>query len=192
VTLRRLPNAITSVRLLAAPLLAVLLLRSQYQAALALVLLAGISDWLDGYAARKLQVTSGLGAVLDPLADKALLVTLFLALGVMGLVPVWMLVLAIARDLVIVTGALLLRAFRGYHRFQPSTLGKVSTFFQIVFVLLVLLNAAYPFRFLSGLKIVALALCTLFTVASGIDYVRLGIRMARARIGTGRQILQDT
>lgn len=179
-SLRWVPNAFTIARFFASPLLAWLLLRHEFRLALALVALAGVTDWLDGFAARKLGVTGKVGVVLDPLADKTLLVTLFLALGVLRLVPLWMLGLAIGRDLVIVIGSLLLRIFRNRRRFIPSILGKISTFFQIVFVLLVLIRAAVPsYAWLLWLETVALILTTVFTSASGLDYIRKGISMTR-------------
>ena len=140
---------------------------------------AGITDWLDGYTARRLGATGELGIILDPMADKVMLVTLFLALTYSGLIPIWTLALVIGRDLVIVIGSLLLRTFRNVKKFVPSMIGKVSTFFQIVFVLLVLLHAAFPFAFLMWLEVLALALTTVFTAWSGLGYVRLGIRLTR-------------
>ncbi len=179
-SLRWFPNALTLSRLLASPLLAWLLLRHEYRLGLLLVAAAGVTDWLDGYTARKLGVTGKIGVLLDPLADKTLLVTLFLALGASLLVPLWMLALAIGRDLVIVIGALLLRIFRNRRKFIPTILGKISTFFQIVFVLLVLIRAAVPFpAWLTWLDDAALLLTAVFTTASGLDYVRRGIIMTR-------------
>ena len=112
------------------------------------MVLAGVTDWLDGFAARKLRSTGKLGVILDPVADKVMLVTLFLALGEVGLIKTWLVVLVIGRDLVIVLGALLVRSLRHVRQFPPSTLGKVSTFFQIVFVVTVLLYASFPYQFL--------------------------------------------
>jgi cardiolipin synthase (CMP-forming) len=179
--LRRLPTLITLVRLLASPVLACLLFQSRFREALLLVLIAGVTDWLDGFAARKLKASGGVGVVLDPLADKVLLVTLFTVLTIVHLIPLWMLALVLGRDLVIVTGALLLRVFRGYQRFLPSVLGKVSTFFQIVLAFLVLAHAAFPLSFIADLEWLAIALTALFTAVSGADYVRLGIRMTKGQ-----------
>ena len=144
-----------------------------------MALIAGLTDWLDGYIARRLRTGGALGIVLDPLADKVLLVTLFISLGVLRLIPLWMLILAIGRDLIIVGGALLLRIFRGKRRFLPSWAGKVSTFFQIVLVLLVLLEAAFLHPVIHLLGAVALWLAAVFTCVSGLDYIQRGIRMAR-------------
>lgn len=184
--LRALPHLITSFRLLCSPVVTWLLFQSRYNSALALVFLAGISDWFDGFAARRLKSSGRIGIILDPLADKVLLVTLFVGLAVLGLIPPWMFWLALGRDLVIVIGALLVRILRGVRRFLPTTLGKVSTFFQIMLILLTLSFAAFPYEFLLWLKYTALALSALFTLLSGLDYVRLGIELAqRRRIATG-------
>jgi cardiolipin synthase (CMP-forming) len=177
--LRQIPHALTLLRLLLAPLLACLIIASRFREALLLVVLAGLTDWFDGFAARRLRVTGRLGEILDPLADKTMLVTLFLALAYVGLIPGWILALVMGRDLVIVIGALLLRIFRNVRKFVPSMLGKVSTFFQIVFVLLVLLDAAFPLKLLDWLRILALLLTTLFTAWSGYGYVRLGVQLTR-------------
>ena len=143
------------------------------------MILAGLSDWFDGWAARRLGATGKLGVILDPLADKVMLVTLFFVLAYVRSIPLWLLALVMGRDLVIVTGAVLLRIFRGVQKFVPSLIGKVSTFFQIVFVLLVLLNLAFPFPILFWLEMLALFLTALFTAWSGIGYVLLGIRLTR-------------
>ncbi len=150
------------------------------------MLIAGVTDWLDGFAARKLKVGNTTGVLLDPMADKVMLVTLFVVLAVVHLISGWMLALVLGRDLVIVTGAGLLRLFRGYHRFLPTLLGKVSTFFQIVLVFLVLTRAAYPYRFLLWLETLAILLCALFTALSGLDYIRRGIEMTRRPQGALR------
>ena len=156
-----------------------MLVNSRFRDALVLVLIAGATDWLDGFTARKLGTSGRLGVILDPLADKILLVTLFLVLGWIRLVPLWMVAIVMGRDLVIVIGALLLRIFRGVRRFVPSVLGKVSTFFQIMFVLLVLLYANFPFTWLHWLEFAALTLSALFTILSWVDYVRLGLKITR-------------
>ena len=159
-----------------------LIVKSSFGVALGVVVLAGVTDWLDGYAARKLGVMGKFGTVLDPMADKLMLVTLFFVLAYVKLIPLWLLILVMARDVVIVTGALLVRVFRNIRKFTPSTTGKVSTFFQIVFVFLVLLYAAMQVRFFHWLEITALVLTTLFTILSGAGYIRLGIRMARRQV----------
>lgn len=177
--LKLLPNILTSTRVAASPVLAWLLLMGRFRAALVSVLLVSITDWFDGYSARKLGVAGGFGIVLDPLADKTMLVTLFVTLGYLRIIPRWMLYMAIGRDGIILAGAVLLRIFRGVRRFTPSILGKVSTFFQIMLVLLSLVYATFSLSILHDLKWAALALSALFTGLSGLDYIRRGIDMTR-------------
>lgn len=178
---RFVPNFLTSLRLLAAPLLAWLIVSHHLYAAISVIVFAGVTDWLDGYSARLLGATGKTGIIFDPLADKVMLVVLFCALTYTGFIPLWFLALALGRDLVIVVGAALVRIFRNVRTFPPKILGKVSTFFQIVYALLTLLRAAFSLRLLQWLDITALALAALFTVLSGIDYVLVGIRIARSR-----------
>jgi cardiolipin synthase (CMP-forming) len=185
VVLRQLPHLLTLIRLAAAPLLAWLLLQFRFREALAAALVAGLTDWFDGFAARRLHVSGRIGVVLDPLADKTLLVTLFLAIGYIRLLPQWLIYLVIGRDVMIVVGAVALRFLRGIRKFLPSTLGKISTFFQILLVLLVLVHACFRYDVLLWLQNIALLLCALFTAASGLDYIRRGVEMSQTE-GGGR------
>jgi cardiolipin synthase len=179
VFLRWLPHFLTLLRLAASPVLVWLLLHSNFRIALLVVCLAGLTDWFDGYTARLLGATGQLGMILDPMVDKILLVTLFLVLGFLGLIPWWVLGIVIGRDLVIVIGALLLTIYRGVRTFRPTTIGKVSTFFQITLVLLALVFAAFALPVFFWLKELAVLTCVVFTIWSWLDYVRIGIRMTR-------------
>ena len=177
--MRLLPHFLTLLRLVSSPFVAWLILRARFLEALLVVIVAGITDWLDGFTARKLGATGELGAILDPAADKLMLVTLFVALTYAGLIQVWLLALVMGRDLVIVVGSLLLRIFRDVTKFRPLIIGKVSTFFQIMLVLFVLLQAAFPVKLIYWLALLAFLLTALFTTWSGISYVLLGIRLTR-------------
>ncbi len=184
--LRQLPHLLTFLRLAASPFLVALLLRSRFREALAVALLAGLTDWFDGFAARRMHISGGFGVILDPLADKTLLVVLFLTLGYIGFLPIWLVCLVIGRDVMIVTGALVLRALRGVRRFLPSTLGKISTFFQIALVLVALIHASFSNAVWLWLQYLAIFLCGLFTAASGLDYMRRGIQLSKT--GGGRRV----
>jgi cardiolipin synthase len=179
VVLLQLPHLLTLLRFVAAPFVAWLLLRFRFREALAAALVAGLTDWFDGFAARRLHLSGRIGVILDPLADKTLLVTLFLTIGYIGLVPAWLIYLVIGRDVMILAGALALRLLRGIREFLPSTLGKVSTFFQILLVLLVLVHASFRYDILLWLQNIALLLCALFTAGSGLDYIRRGVQLSR-------------
>ena len=176
-----LPDVLTLLRLFSAPVLGWLILRSRFLEALVLIAVAGITDWLDGFTARRLGSSGRAGVVLDPLADKVLLATSIVVLTIAGLIPTWLLMLVLGRDLVIVIGALCLRLLRGRHKFLPSMLGKISTFFQIMLVLHVLLYAVFANELFFVLKSAAVVLTTMFTGLSGVDYVRRGWVIARTR-----------
>lgn len=179
IPLLRLPNLISLLRVVAAPFVAWLLYAGRFREALVLLLAAGLTDWLDGYAARKLGISDRLGIVLDPMADKILMVVVFVSLGLLGLIPWWLFVMVVVRDLVIVAGVLLLRILRNRRQFLPTMMGKVSTFFQIVLALLAVVYAAYSYQWLDWLKFTGVILTAIFTLLSGLDYVRQGIEMAR-------------
>jgi cardiolipin synthase len=183
---------ISGARLLSAPLAGWLVLDHRFDLALVVTFLAAASDWLDGWAARHIdQGQSELGTVLDPIADKAFLITLFLCCGPAGLIPIWLVVLVLGRDLVIVAGSLLIVWRRGRAKFLPLPVGKVSTFFQILSVLMVLVYAVGG-SLLAGatpqlVKNLALAQTAFFTALSGAAYVRRGIEIARGRAGQDRR-----
>lgn len=114
---------------------------------------AGVTDWIDGYVARRMRATSKAGAYLDPAADKLLLVIAFVSLGLIGLIPGWLIWLVVLRDAVIVVGAALLWSLRGRREFTPLLSGKLSTAFQIFTVLAVLVGTAFPFRGAGNMRI---------------------------------------
>ncbi|MBM3560520.1 MAG: CDP-alcohol phosphatidyltransferase family protein [Alphaproteobacteria bacterium] len=127
-----LPNAITLARLLSVPLCIWLLLGERYGAAFWVFAAAGISDALDGFIAKRFGLTSALGAVLDPLADKALLVSVYVVMGIEGLVATWLVILIAFRDLMILGGAIVLRLFADHLPLAPTLLSKANTTAQII------------------------------------------------------------
>lgn len=143
--LRYIPNILTSLRfLLVAPVL-MSLLDQHYLLALCLFLLAGLTDGLDGLLARLYGWTSYFGAVADPLADKLLLTTSFIALAWLGHIPSWLVVAVVARDVWIMGGVLAYRYFVGELEFKPIGVSKINTFLQILLVILLLTHLSiYP------------------------------------------------
>jgi cardiolipin synthase (CMP-forming) len=138
--------------------------------ALALFFAAAVSDGLDGYLAKRFNWTSELGKVLDPLADKLLLITVFVESAWLGLVPWWLTAAVVARDVLIGLGALVYRLWFGPLRGHPTILSKINTALQLLYVMLVVLNTAYgvPMRErLDAAAVLALA----STVLSGLHYV---------------------
>ncbi len=175
------PNAITILRILLVPLLVYFLLHGEFRASLWVLLVAGISDALDGAIARHFNMMTDLGALLDPLADKALIIASVLALAWTGLLPGWLVALIILRDLVIMGGAAAYYLRAGRLEMAPSIPSKVNTFFQICLILLILVSAAGLANATGWLP--ALIGCTLLTtVFSGIHYVVVWSRKA-ANIG---------
>ena len=145
------------------------LLQEQFLLSLLLILIAGFSDILDGYLAKKNNWRSYLGAVLDPAADKILLVSLFLALQSMDLIPLWLTLTVIIRDFMIVFGLGLYRYFVGVPQPKPTIISKFNTLLQLAFIILVILaqDVQYPFEVLS---IVFGSLVFVTSVLSGLDY----------------------
>ena len=167
---QQLPNLISILRLLLVPWFALVLLEQRFAAALALFLLMALSDGLDGYLARGLGASSPLGAALDPLADKVMLVSAFVLLGHLELLPAWLVVLAVGRDVLIIGGALLLYLFRPDSMVRPAAIGKVNTFLQIVLALTVLVRQLLPLPLLEPAQAVLVAGTAATVVASGLWY----------------------
>ena len=142
--IRATPNLLTLLRLFIIPFLVINLLGHHNALALALFVLAGISDALDGQIARRWGQSTRLGQYLDPIADKLLLSTLFLTVTHMKLVPQYVTVLVFARDLGILLISTLLYVTHTMRDFRPSVLGKLNTLLQLATVLLVLVEAVRP------------------------------------------------
>ncbi len=168
--LQYLPNALTLSRLLLAGPLGFLILHQNYEWALGVGLLAGVTDALDGFFARRLGVFSRLGAALDPIADKVLVTIAFVCFAHTGLIP-WLLALAvIARDLIIVLGAACYHWLIGAFDFSATRLSKANMFIQISFCALVL--AAQVTDWIPHAAITAGSAAVLFIAgASGFDYI---------------------
>lgn len=177
--LQTVPNLLTGLRLALAVPVAYLILEERYDSALLLAALAGITDALDGFLARRLDAMTRLGAVLDPIADKLLILAVFASLAVVGILPWWLAAVVIGRDLVIVGGAVAYRLLIGPLEFQPTWLSKANMGLQIVFLVLMLAHALQPW--LSALAIELLILLVLLmALASGLQYVLLWSRKAAA------------
>src|SRR5579871_1869836 len=129
---RWIPNFLTIVRLILVPVVIRAILAGRHFEALALFGVAAVTDVLDGAIARAFQITSPSGAYLDPVADKALLSGVFLALAVTGSIPWWLVVIIFGRDLYLLCGAGLLFWLGREKKFPPSWWGKASTFVQIL------------------------------------------------------------
>jgi len=167
---RDIPNAITVIRFLLVPPVVILLLQERFLAALLVFGVAGFSDGLDGFLAKRYDWSSRLGALMDPLADKLLLVSSFLTLGWLGWIPLWLVAIVILRDLVIVAGATFYHMRIGHFEAEPTLISKLNTGAQILLVLAVMFSLgvrAVPTGWIDLLCYGVLAT----TLLSGLDYV---------------------
>ena len=170
-----LANRLTILRILMTPAIAILLLYRQMAAAIALFVLAGITDGLDGFVARTRGQRTALGMVLDPLADKVLLMSAVVALTVLKELPRWFTIIIVSRDVILIGGAMILYMFVGKMSMPPSWLGKFTTGFQIATVLLAMLDNFVPI--LRSAVMPVAFLTTALTIGSGLDYVFRGTRL---------------
>lgn len=183
--MRHLPNLICLARIALIWPLLMALQAGDFALAVVLFIIAGVSDGLDGYLAKRFGWTSEFGKFIDPLADKMLLVTMFVVLTWLGLVPWWLAAAAIARDVMIGIGALIFRLWFGPLRGRPTIVSKINTLFQLGYLLAVIMQAAFEFP---PKEIVdALAVITLVTtVLSGGDYILAFTRRAWDEPAPGR------
>lgn len=170
-----LPNILTLIRVLLIPLFVIFIINKHLDWALLTFAVAGITDGLDGLIARLTHQRTELGAYLDPIADKLLLFAGFISLAIIEVIPSWLVVIVITRDVIILMGFLVM-FFIGYHpKINPSLLSKTTTTFQIVTILFVLMAWYFPaFRHLSMVAVYGTAI---ITVLSGIQYVYIGTRI---------------
>lgn len=180
------PNLLTFVRMGLIPVFATLLVYGRETSALVVFTIAGISDGVDGFIARRMKQQSELGTIIDPIADKLLMTTAFVMLTIPGLldpghhlpVPFWVTAAVIGRDILIVAVAMAITIMTGFRGFQPSWLGKASTFVQVAAVILILFAAVFPQ--LKGIYLpTTYAIVTLFAVLSGIHYIFFVARLMR-------------
>jgi cardiolipin synthase len=170
-----LPNILTLTRVLLIPLFVILIINKYFEWALFTFAIAGITDGIDGLIARITHQRTELGAYLDPIADKLLLFSAFITLAIVEIIPSWLVVIVIARDVIILTGFLVM-FLTGYHpEIKPSLLSKITTAFQIVTILLVLMIDYSPT--FQQLSLIAIYGTAVMTVLSGSHYIYIGTRI---------------
>ena len=167
------PNFITVIRILLTPLFVIFLQRDMFQMAILVFTIAGVSDGLDGFIARCFNQRTELGAYLDPIADKFLLVASFVTLGIQQHIPGWLAVIVISRDIVIVMGIAVLNIMDIKIRIHPTLISKVTTFAQLFTVFLTLLYPQIPSEPFA--KYVMFWLTAVLTTISGLHYMMLGL-----------------
>jgi cardiolipin synthase (CMP-forming) len=168
-----LPNFITALRIVVTPIFVIMLMDRKFEAAIILFGLAAISDGLDGLLARAMKQKTTLGAVLDPVADKLLLSSAYIVLGALQVLPRWLAVIVISRDVLIMLGVGILFIFRAPIKVRPSYISKITTFIQIVTIFYALSN-----EFLFSLQLLKPLLVwgtAAITILSGLHYLYIGM-----------------
>lgn len=164
-------NQITLLRLAFIPTFAILEVQRSYGWALTVLAAAILSDFADGILARILHQESDVGIALDPIADKLLMACAFLLLAFRGVLPWWITILVLSRDVVVIVTTLVISLVAGYRPFRPSLLGKASTFFQMATIFVAVNAQAHVSPVNDAIVRVAIYLTLGFTVASGIHYL---------------------
>jgi cardiolipin synthase len=164
------PNFITIARLIGVPLIVWLMIADRFLEATVLFVLAGLSDAADGFIAKRFNAASDLGAYLDPIADKALLVSVFVTLGLKGALPAWLIILVVSRDLFIIGGMLLAYVLSNPMEVHPLWVSKANTVAQIMLIAFVLGERLGIVGFLPLIWVTILGVAIL-TIASAGAYV---------------------
>ena len=180
---RTIPNSLTALRLLATPLTVGLLLSDHYSSAFIVFSLAAITDYIDGYLARQWKVESKFGRIFDPIADKALMISIVITLAYSQHIPEILAVLIVGRDGLIIAGGLLVYFLQLPVRLAPSRSSKINTFFQLAFIgLILLLGQSYQDIialdnfWLAALTVTLMSLTILTTLWSGVEYIIYFVR----------------
>jgi len=163
------PNAITSMRILCVPCLIWMLFHQQFERSLVLIFFMGLSDGLDGFLARCYNWRSTLGAYLDPLADKLMLLSVFITFALLGWVPWWLAVVIVVRDVVLLVGAFYFHLVTRQLKMEPLTISKVNTCVQIILAVGLIYAQVWPLHTQILNVLMTIVACT--TVVSGVQYV---------------------
>jgi len=180
------PNQLTFLRLGFLPFFIISIHYRRYDIALAVLIIAALTDGLDGLLARSLNQRTALGAYLDPIADKLLLSSSFVVLALNRKISWWLAILVLSRDVLLLTSAAVILVVAGYRLFQPSIYGKLTTALQIMLVFAVVLLAVADWPWLQFVRMILGYLVAGFTVFSGFHYSivvarRLGEQQHRAK-----------
>ena len=182
--LAQIPNAICVLRILLVVPLVIALFGGDYRVALALIVIAGVSDGVDGFLAKTFGWQSRLGSLLDPAADKLLLVSTIVSLTWLGFVPVGVTAIVILRDIVIVSGAIAYFRLAGTLTGEPLLVSKLNTLCQLLFVIATIMQAAWQQPPADWLIVLG-ALVVFTSITSGLSYVLIWSGRARAAAQAG-------
>lgn len=164
------PNLLSIIRIILVVPIVYFVLYDKFKTALIIFAVAAISDGLDGYLARHYHWHSRLGEILDPLADKILLVSSYLCFGWLGILPVWLVELVILRDIVIIIGGVTYHILYGHVKIRPTIISKINTFVQLILVISIMFSHAFYIVENNVINLLILVV-TVSTIASGVDYV---------------------
>jgi cardiolipin synthase len=174
------PNLITLTRLFSVPIIIWLIISNNVWLAFCLTVIAAFSDAIDGMIAKRFNCVTHLGKFLDPIADKVLLVSLFIVLGLQGYIATWLVIIVVFRDLLIVSGALMIHIITHSLKIEPFKISKINTVVQFVFVVGVLGVEGYGIDVngidVNGVRLTLHFIVALTTVLSGASYVYLWLR----------------
>ena len=171
------PNFITLLRIILVPVIVILLIQGSFYKALIVFVVAGLSDALDGFLARILNQQTMLGAFLDPIADKALLVSSFVTLSILHVIPSWLAVIVISRDFIILLGISVLSIMSITVEIRPAFVSKVTTALQLITILMALSVRCLAYDF-NGIWLLTFYWVTaLFTILSGLNYMLRGMEL---------------
>ncbi len=169
------PNLITLGRILLVPIVVWAIASGAMWIAFILFVAAGVSDAVDGYLAKRFHMTTELGAYLDPLADKALIVSIYLTLGINGIIPIWLVILVVSRDIMIVGAVMLSWLVGSPLKVKPLLVSKLNTVAQILFACVVLGSLGFNVA-ADTLKLVLMGLVAALTLLSVAAYVAEWVR----------------
>ncbi len=182
-TMLNLPNYLTLIRIAAIPFFLVLLFSRLYNYALLIFLIGGITDALDGPVARFTNQRTRLGAYLDPLADKLLIISSLVVLTFIDTVPAWLTILVLSRDVIVTLGyGAIYFVVEERMEIQPSTLGKINTFLLLLTITIVLVSLYDPNMIPSPLPFYLFLLSAVTTIISGLQYVYRGLVWFQERV----------
>jgi len=170
------PNTLTVLRIIFVPVIVILLMQGEFFKALIIFTLSGITDGLDGFLARILHQQTVLGAYLDPIADKALMVSCFITLSIKHVIPGWLSVIVVSRDCIILIGIAVLAIMSISFQIKPTMISKMTTFFQLLTIFTVLALHTLSLATESAMILMGLYIVTSgLTIASGLNYIVKGI-----------------
>ena len=177
ILVRQIPNIITGTRILCVPYLIWVIFQRQFEQALLLIVFMGLSDGLDGFLARSYGWQTRLGSILDPIADKLMLLALFVSFGLLHWVPWWLVIMIALRDMFLLLGAMCMYRSINDFRIQPLFISKLNTFMQIVLGITLIFSQLSVVNLQILNILMTIVACT--TVASASQYYMLWLRRSR-------------